>query len=61
MDLTLDLALDLDLGSGFWTWPQTGSNWSSDWPQESHISEYTGLEGVLLASDLLSLTGPRIG
>ena len=60
LDLTLDLALDLGIWPWIWT-PETGPDWSRDRPLRILYSRYTGFKGLPVASDNLSLTGPRIG
>ena len=63
-DLTLDLevwTLDLDLDLDLRLSPDTGPNWSSDWPLRILILRYTGFKAFLLTSVLLRLSRPRIG
>ena len=64
LDLDLDLDLNLDSGSWIWTWIWTldpASDWSLDRPPRILYLRYTGLEALPIASDNLSLSGPRIG
>ena len=41
--------------------PRTGPNWSRDRPLRISSLRYTGFKACLVASDILSLDGPRIG
>ena len=57
MDLTLDLALDLDPETG----SQTGPNWFLRLASRILYLRYTGFRGLSIASINLRLDRPRIG